>query len=146
MHHQRATTTFLLLACFACSSGTKDSSDTGPGYDLARSQATDGGSWTVGYTPDPDPIPAAENFSLTLTLDGEAGDDTASGPVVIVDATMPEHEHGMTVVPEVSRQDDGSYLATPLKFHMTGHWEITAEVTHDDQTETAAFHVICCEY
>jgi hypothetical protein len=55
------------------------------------------------------------------------GDGTA--PVLTrVDATMPEHRHGMNYRPTLAAKGGGRYLAEGLMFHMPGRWELTFDV------------------
>ena len=62
-----------------------------------------------------------------------------------IDASMPAHQHGMNTLPVATAQGDGSFLVEGMHFHMTGYWEITAQVTVDSTTETAIFPTQCCE-
>ena len=62
-----------------------------------------------------------------------------------IDASMPEHQHGMNTVPVAAPNGDGTFFVEGMLFHMTGYWEISAEVTHGDTTETATFPTQCCE-
>jgi len=57
---------------------------------------------------------------------------------VRVDATMPEHRHGMNYRPSVSAQGGGRYRAEGLMFHMAGRWELVFEVRAGDVTERLA--------
>lgn len=45
-----------------------------------------------------------------------------------VDATMPEHRHGMNYRPTLSAKGGGRYVAEGLLFHMPGRWELTFDV------------------
>lgn len=139
----------LLLAC-----GDKDddtgasiTDDTGSGVDYGTTQLTDGGTWSVSYTPDPSPIPPSEDFTLLVevSLAEEAGSALTDLDAVVVDAAMPTHGHGMNVTPVTEDDGSGTWTAFPLKFHMTGDWQITVEVTEAGVTETATFWVDCCE-
>ena len=57
---------------------------------------------------------------------------------VRVDATMPEHRHGMNYRPSVSAQGGGRYRAEGLMFHMAGRWELVFEVRAGGATERLA--------
>ena len=55
-----------------------------------------------------------------------------------VDATMPEHQHGMNYRPSVQRignAKDGRWRADGLMFHMPGRWELRFDVQADGRTE-----------
>ena len=57
---------------------------------------------------------------------------------VRVDATMPEHRHGMNYRPAVTAQGGGRYRAQGLMFHMAGRWELVFEVRAGGATERLA--------
>lgn len=131
----------LALALAGCAGADTDSADSGV-VDTPRSVETDGGSWTVAYAPDPDPIPGNAEFALDITVESNAG--PATGATIIVTADMPQHGHGMNQEPVVTGAD-GAYRADGMLFHMTGDWRLLVDVTGDSGTETAEFTVRCCE-
>ncbi len=45
-----------------------------------------------------------------------------------VDATMPEHKHGMNYRPSIQTLAPGQYRAEGLMFHMPGRWELVFEL------------------
>ncbi len=51
-----------------------------------------------------------------------------------VDATMPEHRHGMNYRVSLSPQANGRWLAQGLMFHMPGRWELRLDVSLDGKT------------
>jgi len=57
---------------------------------------------------------------------------------VRVDATMPEHRHGMNYRPAITAQGGGRYRAEGLMFHMAGRWELVFEVRSKGGTERLA--------
>lgn len=57
---------------------------------------------------------------------------------VRVDATMPEHRHGMNYRASVTAQGGGSYRAQGLMFHMAGRWELVFELRSKGATERLA--------
>jgi len=52
-----------------------------------------------------------------------------------VDATMPEHRHGMNYAPQIRRMPDGRWRAEGLMFHMPGRWAIEFEAQVDGRRE-----------
>jgi len=46
---------------------------------------------------------------------------------VTVNATMPQHNHGMNYAPEITTISDNRYRASGMLFHMPGKWHITVE-------------------
>ena len=118
--------------------------DTGS-YSYVREAVSDGGSWSLSYVPSPDPIPPVDNFGLTLQLvDAESG-DAVVGAALEMDATMPEHNHGMNTRPPVVEVGEGTYRVEGMQFHMSGHWQLEFRILHQDAVETAVFHAVCCE-
>ena len=148
---RRMVTITLLVACVA----DKDQRDSGPahmahgsshtGVDPSTDVLTSGESWRVSYTTDPSPIPLSEPFDVTFTIMEQPGGEPVPGVGVVGSGWMPDHGHGMTVEPETVDNGDGRYTVSVMLFHMEGMWDLTAEVTDDAVTETATFHVVCCD-
>ena len=104
---------------------------------------TDGGTWTVTYTPVPDPIVLSDNFSLLVTVsDSDDLDATAS---LTINATMPAHNHGMNTEAVVTANGDGTFAVDGLQFHMSGRWRVDALVSSPNRLEESAwFDIDCC--
>jgi hypothetical protein len=139
--HTTRIATLLGLGLAACTGADADSGDSA-GSGARRMATTDGGTWTVTYAPDPDPIPGNAEFALDITVEGAGG--AATGATIAVTADMPQHGHGMNQEPVVSGAD-GTYRADGMLFHMTGDWRLVVDVTGDAGTESAEFTVTCCE-
>ena len=103
-----------------------------------REVRSNGGNYTVVFTPSPDPIPMNQLFDLMITIVPKAA---AAAPKVEVDARMPAHGHGMNRVPKVTRLTEGTVKAEGMLFHMPGHWELYVDITHGGVTERAQFDV-----
>jgi hypothetical protein len=74
----------------------------------------------------PAAIPMARHFALTVQL---CEGSTASTAILRkVDATMPEHRHGMNYQPRISALGNGRFRVEGLMFHMSGRWQIEFEV------------------
>lgn len=104
-----------------------------------RDTTSNAGTYAVAWTSEPPTIPVNEPFDLVVTI-REAGDGGA--PVdaeVIADARMPEHAHGMNVVPEVAALGEGRYRVEGMLFHMPGSWRLTIDITEAGITERAEF-------
>ena len=140
----------LVWALSACG-GEPEEPDTGTpssdteGYDLTREVNSDGGSFTLRYVPEPDPIPPVANFALLLSLSDATTGDPVEAAVLELDATMPEHNHGMNTRPPVVEVGAGTYRVEGMQFHMSGHWQLEFRILHQDAVETAVFHAVCCE-
>ena len=90
----------------------------------------------------PERIPLNRRFDLEVAV-FEGVDDTnpMTDVDLWVDARMPEHRHGMNLVPRVSRTDKGRFLVTGLLFHMPGRWEVHFDITREGITERAQMDV-----
>lgn len=87
----------------------------------------------VLFEPVPAPIRVGEEFSVRAQVCPVAGD--AQVESFVVDATMPEHKHGMNYLPKVSLEGDRTYKAEGLVFHMPGNWQFVFDVRINGQTE-----------
>ena len=139
----------LAIGLFGCGSATKDmdsgASQDSEGYDLSREVVSEGGRFELSYVPEPDPIPPVENFSLLLRLSDSSTGEPVVGASLELDATMPEHNHGMNTKPPVVEVGEGDYRVDGMQFHMSGHWQMDFRIVVDDTVDTAVFHVVCCE-
>jgi hypothetical protein len=78
------------------------------------------------------PIAVGRHFAIEVQL------CPADAVLVRVDATMPEHRHGMNYRPSVKRLGDGRdgrWRAEGLMFHMPGRWELQLDVQSAGRTE-----------
>ena len=89
----------------------------------ARALAGDG--WQLAWRAAPSPIPVGRHFVLDIALCAPAGQ--ALPATLRVDATMPEHRHGMNYRPGVSARAEGQFRAEGLMLHMPGRWELVFE-------------------
>lgn len=92
---------------------------------------TDGGSWVLSLSPDPDP-PTAGEASLVI---GVAGVDSGVAEVAAVASLvpwMPEHSHGSSGEAAITDNADDSYTVA-WTYTMSGYWELT--ITLDDGEE-----------
>jgi hypothetical protein len=89
-------------------------------------QRLDSAQFQLAYKPTPTPIPLGRHFSIDFVL---CPRDGASLPAEVrVDATMPEHKHGMNYRPSVKALALGQFRAEGLMFHMPGRWELVFEL------------------
>ncbi|MFO0829744.1 MAG: FixH family protein [Phycisphaerales bacterium] len=100
-------------------------------------RATDDG-FTVRWTTIPDPIVARDPFVVLVELYRDAECTTPlRGGSVDVDASMPQHGHGMNVRPKMIDLGDGRHRAEGMLFHMPGRWELFVDRTESGVTERA---------
>ena len=79
----------------------------------------------LSVRPEPASPRVGEPFSLHIALCPAAGGRTVDS--LLVDATMPEHRHGMNYRPQVHRVDARHFRADGLLLHMPGRWELVLE-------------------
>jgi hypothetical protein len=60
----------------------------------------------------------------------------AGATLARVNATMPEHRHGMNYRPSLQPLGGGRWRADGLMFHMAGRWELRLDVVQGGRTET----------
>ena len=89
------------------------------------------------YRTEPSAVPRGEPFDLSVWAFGADGRLLPSGHSILVDAGMPQHRHGMNVLPRITPRDDGGFDVTGLLFHMPGEWTLTFDVEQDGITERA---------
>ena len=92
----------------------------------AQARHIDTAQVQLAYRLLPDPVPVGRHFTIEIALCPKAG---AGLPDELrVDATMPEHRHGMNYRPSVRAESPGRYRAEGLMFHMPGRWELVFEL------------------
>jgi hypothetical protein len=75
------------------------------------------------------PIAVGRHFAIDVMV------CPADAVLARVDATMPEHRHGMNYRPSVTPQGAGRWRAEGLMFHMPGVWELRLDVQAAGRTE-----------
>lgn len=111
----------LLLAMAPSAAVACDPPPLGPAQLLA-----DSARYRIAWRVRPDPIATAEPFALEMSVCAKPGAPAAEG--IAVDATMPEHRHGMNYRPSVIDGPDGHFLAEGMLFHMPGKWRLIFDV------------------
>ena len=105
---------------------------------------TDGGSYEVAFTVPDQGFLLSEEFDLSFTV-READGASALDASLEVTAWMPDHGHGMNQEPTVTANGDGSFVAAGMLLHMTGAWDVYADVTVAGETESATLAIRCCD-
>lgn len=80
------------------------------------------GALQLSWLAEPQALAVGRPFALLLQL------CPPGARVLRVDATMPEHRHGMNYRPSVKPLGDGRWRAEGLLWHMAGRWELAVEV------------------
>lgn len=86
------------------------------------------GHYKISLELDPKRPPMGSVFSVVGTVTDAASGQPVPGATFKLDATMPEHKHGMTTQPRVSELGEGRYEVEGMKFHMPGRWELRADI------------------
>ena len=81
--------------------------------------------YMLALRPDPMRIEVGQPFGLIMNVCTKGGEPAE---LVRVDATMPEHKHGMNYAPTVQGGGNGRYRVEGLLFHMPGSWEVAFDV------------------
>ena len=107
-----------------------------------RTVRSNDGSFVVAWRLVPEPLPLNESFGLDVRVLNESGAlrDVQSVSLA-VDAAMPEHGHGMNVVPTVIQVADAQFQVRGMRFHMPGRWELYFDITRGGVTERAQVEV-----
>jgi hypothetical protein len=90
------------------------------------------GQFMLAFRPDPIRIEVGQPFTLLLNVCTRRG---APAELVAIDASMPEHKHGMNYAPKIVSRGDGRFRAEGMVFHMPGTWEVAFDVRSDGTTE-----------
>lgn len=123
-------------AAFAAVVATTAAGAQSCGADLVFPRVLQGDRYTVAYRTLPSPVVAGEHFEVDFAVCPRA--NAPAPDAVRVDATMPEHRHGMNYRPTIVAQGDGRYKAQGMLFHMSGRWEIMFDVVTPVGTERLA--------
>ena len=118
---------FALFAALAVASngyGQAAGEDCRP--ELAGAVRIESKGYVLAYRTEPAKIRIGEHFMVDFIICAkEAG---AAPTAVRVDATMPEHRHGMNYRPSVTRRGPHQFRAEGLLFHMPGRWDFSFDV------------------
>lgn len=71
--------------------------------------------------------PAVGYDACQLSISDQTGAPLAGATVTIV-PWMPAHGHGGSVLPTVTENAPGVYVATPLDFYMSGTWQLRTKI------------------
>lgn len=96
--------------------------------------------YTLAYRAEPANVAVGRHFALELSVCPKTG---ASLPVSVgVDATMPEHRHGMNYKAKVVPLEAGRYRAEGLMFHMPGRWELVFDLRSEGKTDRLKHSIV----
>jgi hypothetical protein len=89
--------------------------------------------YMIALRPEPMRLEVGQPFMLIMNVCTKAGEPAE---LVRVDATMPEHKHGMNYAPTIRGLGNGRYRVDGLLFHMPGNWEVAFDVRPADKPGT----------
>ncbi len=89
--------------------------------------------YTLAFATVPAPIEIGSHFVVDFAVCPLG--NAAKPQAVRVDATMPEHRHGMNYQPSVVLLPTGIYRAEGLLFHMPGRWDLTFDLVDGERTQ-----------
>lgn len=90
----------------------------------------------VAWRSEPGVIRPGQPFVLQLRV------CPSDATLLRVDATMPEHRHGMNYRPSLQSLGDGRWHAQGLLWHMSGRWELRWDVQAAGRTEVLRSSVV----
>ncbi|HYX03381.1 MAG TPA: FixH family protein [Reyranella sp.] len=95
--------------------------------------------YMIAFRPEPMRIEVGESFALLFNICTKDGNPAE---LVAVEATMPEHKHGMNYRPTIVAGGDGRYRAEGMVFHMPGRWEVAMDVRAGEESERLTHEII----
>jgi hypothetical protein len=96
--------------------------------------------YVVVYRTVPAKLAVGEHFAVDARVCAKGQDAAPAG--LRVDATMPEHRHGMNYRATAAAKGGGRYLAEGLLFHMPGRWQLLFDVEARGTTERLASDIV----
>ncbi len=111
----------------------------------ATTLTTRDGRYRIAYRLSAEAVPLNDEFALEVWVfhSGAEGPPLGADRItLVVDGSMPEHQHGMNQVPELVARPDGSFLVEGMLFHMLGRWALTFEVREGARTSHARVEVV----
>jgi len=103
--------------------------------------ATEGGHFVVSYRPELEPLAINRMHRWIVHVERPDGTPVEDAELTLAGG-MPDHNHGMPTVPQVTRYiGGGDYQVEGMKFHMNGRWLVTVTVAVGDVSDTATLEL-----
>ena len=109
------------------------------------------GTYIARWEPEGGAIPDADPFTMRLGLRRADGKAIKPDARIAVDAEMPQHGHGMNLVPVVERvwsatgtagaAGEELLVAKGMLLHMTGRWVLSLDVGEDGIIERTQWYI-----
>jgi hypothetical protein len=132
----------VLIALASCGGGDVDQPD-GDVPEAEVFEVTDSrsGNLSMGWRVVGDSIPLNEHFEIEVRVTTSTGAPVEDAQVS-ARCTMPEHGHGMNVMPRGRELGLGLYRVEGMLLHMRGRWVLGIDVIFDGLAETADFEIL----
>lgn len=118
----------LLLAACSSSSEPEPAGASFPTSPLVTVKS-EGGKLDVAAFTAPEQPPSRGTISVKLSVTDPATGKAVEGLVIEMAPEMPSMGHGTHVVPKVSAEGDGTYLAEDVNVYMAGRWDLRLTVS-----------------
>ncbi|WP_298613075.1 FixH family protein [uncultured Thiothrix sp.] len=86
-------------------------------------------------------VPINQLFSLDIIITNSEGKPLTSKIDLDLDASMPQHNHGMNVKPVIKNLGEGKFQVEGMLFHMSGAWTLSFTITKGITREAAQWVV-----
>jgi hypothetical protein len=96
--------------------------------------------YVVVYRTLPAKLAVGQHFAIDARVCAKGQGAPPTG--LRVDATMPEHRHGMNYRATVAAKGGGRYVAEGLLFHMPGRWQVLFDVEARGTSERLASELV----
>jgi hypothetical protein len=103
-----------------------------PQFRRLEAQIINGTRYAIAWIAVPD-VRVSEFFTVEIAVCAAPGQPPAR--TLRIDATMPEHQHGMNYRASVRPRGPGRFVAEGMLLHMPGRWEISFEINVGAQRE-----------
>lgn len=101
--------------------------------ELPAAHSLESDRYRLSYRTVPENIVIGQHFTVEFVVCPREGQPAPEG--VRIDATMPEHRHGMNYKPSIKSGEGGRYVAEGMLFHMAGRWQLLFEVRAGGKVE-----------
>jgi hypothetical protein len=116
----------------AAPTGPCDPTFSNPQFRRLEAQTVAGTRYALAWIALPE-IRVSEFFTLEVVVCAAPGQPAAR--TLRVDASMPEHQHGMNYRASVRPRGPGRFVAEGMLLHMPGHWQLSFEINVGAQRE-----------
>ena len=94
------------------------------------------GLFVLSYASELTPLQINKLHAWTLHIEDADGNPVV-GANLQVSGGMPAHDHGLPTYPRITAElGDGNYRLDGMRFHMSGAWEITINISADGDTDS----------